>query len=68
LPLSVKRGGGFCARVNGLAQALGAIRFPLAVGYVTVSQLAAEGSAIGTIVLGGTLFVVSISTGAIPEP
>jgi hypothetical protein len=55
-------------QVHGLAQALDAIRFPLAGGYVTVSQLAAEGTAIGTIVLGGTLFRVSISMGTIPEP
>jgi len=36
-------------------------------GYVTISQLAAEGTAIGTITLGGTLFRVSISTGPIPD-
>jgi hypothetical protein len=54
-------------RVHGLGQALGAIRFPLQGGYVTVSQLAAEGTAIGTIVLGGTLFSVSISLGEIPK-
>jgi hypothetical protein len=53
-------------RVHGLAQALRAVRFPLDGGYVTVSQLAAEGRAIGTIALGGTLFHVSISQGPIP--
>lgn len=56
-------------RVNGLAQALEAIRFPLDFGYVTVSQLLAEGQAIGTITLGGVLFHVSISQGPLPgEP
>jgi hypothetical protein len=55
-------------RVNGLAQAFGAYRFPLQNGYVTVSQLATEGRAIGTITLGGTIFTVSISPGSIPEP
>lgn len=54
-------------RVHGLARALGAYRFPLERGYVTVSQLAIEGQAIGTIFLGGILFRVSISTGQIPE-
>jgi len=56
-------------RVNGLAQALEAIRFPLDFGYVTVSQLLAEGQAIGTITLGGVLFHVSSSQGPLPgEP
>jgi hypothetical protein len=54
-------------RVHGLAEALGAYRFPLTNGYVTVSQLAGEGAAIGTITLGGVLFYVSISQGAIPQ-
>ncbi|MEO6601804.1 MAG: hypothetical protein ABIQ16_18140 [Polyangiaceae bacterium] len=54
-------------RVVGLEQAIAALRFPLNFGYVTVSQLAAEGQAIGTIVLGATLFRVSLSLGAMPE-
>jgi len=54
-------------RVHGIANALGAIKFPLQCGYVTVSQLATEGLAIGTITLGGTLFYVSISLGPIPK-
>jgi hypothetical protein len=54
-------------RVHGLAKALGAIKFPLQGGYVTVSQLASEGLAIGTIILGGTLFHVSMSLGSIPS-
>jgi hypothetical protein len=53
-------------RMNGLGQALRAYRFPTQAGYVTVSQLAAEGQAIGTITLGGTLFYVSISSGPMP--
>ncbi len=50
-------------RVHGVASALEAIRFPLRGGYVTISQLGAEGRAIGTITLGGTLFHVSLSSG-----
>lgn len=53
-------------RVNGLAAALRAYRFPLYNGYVTVSQIAGEGQAIGTIMLGGALFYVSISLGPMP--
>jgi hypothetical protein len=54
-------------RMHGLDRALAAYRFPLAGGYVTVSQLAGEGQAIGTIVLGATLLQVSISTGPLPQ-
>ena len=43
-------------RINGLAQAIEALRFPLDGGYVVVSQLVAEGQAIGSIVLGGFTF------------
>jgi len=52
-------------RVHGLASAMGAMKFPLQAGYVTVSQLAAEGRALGTITLGGAIFHVSISFGII---
>ena len=45
----------------GLARALGAVKFPLQGGYVTVSELAAEGMSIGTITLGGSVFRVSIA-------
>lgn len=55
-------------RVHGLVKAIGAFRFPITEGYVTISQLTAEGQAIGTIVLGGTLFYVSISRGLIRTP
>lgn len=54
-------------RVHGFAKALGALRFPLSNGYVTISQLAGEGVAIGAITLGGVLFHVSISQGAIRQ-
>ncbi|MGD8642523.1 MAG: hypothetical protein PVG89_17950, partial [Gammaproteobacteria bacterium] len=54
-------------RVHGLARALGAYRFPLKGGYVTISQLATEGKAIGTITLGGILFNVSITQGPLPK-
>jgi hypothetical protein len=53
-------------RVNGLAAGLRAYRFPLDGGYLTVSQAATEGAGIGTIVLGGTLFQVTISQGPMP--
>jgi hypothetical protein len=53
-------------RVNGLIAGLRALRFPLDRGYVTVSQLTGEGSTIGTIIVGGTRFHVSISLGAVP--
>lgn len=52
-------------RVHGLEKALGAYRFPINGGYVTVAQLASEGHAIGTITLGGVLFYVSVSQGPI---
>jgi len=50
-------------RVHGLGKALGAYKFPTAGPdpYVTISQLAGEGLAIGTITLGGMLFHVSLS-------
>ena len=54
-------------RVNGLLEAVAALRFPLTNGYVTVSQLVSEGTAIGTIVVGGTTLKVSVSVGQIPE-
>lgn len=54
-------------RVNGLAAGLRAWRFALRFGYVTISQVAVEGRAVGTIVLGGTTFHVWISLGAIPS-
>jgi len=54
-------------KVYGLAKALEAFRFPINAGYMTVSQMATEGIAIGTITLGGTLFRVSISLGAMPN-
>jgi hypothetical protein len=47
-------------RVNGLARALAAYRFPIAYGYVAVSEITAEGIAVGTISLGGTILVVTI--------
>jgi len=53
-------------KVHGLESALGAFRFPIKNGYVTVSRLTAEGLSIGTITLGGTLFYVTISSGPIP--
>lgn len=54
-------------RANGLAEAVKQWRFPLDRGYVTVSEVAREGQAIGTIVLGGVLLYVSVSVGPMPE-
>ncbi len=53
-------------RVNGLADALAAYRFPIKGGYVTVSQLQTESVAIGSIVVGGALLHVSVTVGSIP--
>jgi hypothetical protein len=50
-------------RVHGLSKILVGIRFPIQGGYVTVSQLATEGIAIGNITVGGTLFTVRIVKG-----
>jgi hypothetical protein len=55
-------------RVHGLVRAFAAYRFPLTEGYVTISTMAAEGAAIGTIALGGVLLRVSISSGPIRQP
>jgi hypothetical protein len=52
-------------KVRGLLPALKAVTFPIGpppYGYVTLSQLASEGAAIGSIMLGGTLFHVGISS------
>ncbi|WPH12103.1 hypothetical protein [Variovorax paradoxus] len=54
-------------KVHGLAQALGAYRFPIQNGYVTVSQLAVEGMYIGRILIGGSSFWVGVSGGQIPN-
>jgi hypothetical protein len=54
-------------RVHGLAQAVEALRFPLQGGYVVVSQIVAEGAAIGTIVVGNVTFQVSLALGDMPE-
>lgn len=52
-------------RVRGLGAALKGITFPIGpppYGYVTISQLASEGLAIGAIVVGGDLFRVHFLT------
>ena len=54
-------------RVHGFGRAIAALRFPLTGGYVTVSELVAEGQVIGAIVLGGTQLRVSVSRGPIPR-
>ena len=50
-------------RVNGLDGILVGIRFPLQGGYVTISQMAAEGTAIGNITIGGAMFTVHVTEG-----
>ena len=47
-------------RVYGLEKILVGIRFPIDGGYVTVSQVATEGVAIGNITISGALFTVRI--------
>lgn len=54
-------------RVNGFGAALRALRFPLQGGYATVSQLAAEGLAIGAVSLGSGLLYVTISLRPMPR-
>lgn len=53
-------------RMHGLDKALTAYRFPIDHGYVTVSKLAAEGTMVGTIMLAGTKFYVSMTSACIP--
>lgn len=50
-------------RVRGLQGLVIGIRFPLQGGYVTVSQMAAEGTAIGNIAVGGAIFTVHVAEG-----
>lgn len=52
--------------VNGFGSAIEAFRFPISGGYVVVSQLFAEGQAVGAIAFGGSIFQVSIAPGNIP--
>lgn len=54
-------------RMQGLSQAIAALRFPLQNGYLTASELVTEGMAIGTIVVGGALVKVSVSHGPMPR-
>jgi len=49
--------------VQGIREALLAFRFPIQGGYVTVSQLGAEGTAIGTITVGSMVFNVTVVQG-----
>ena len=51
-------------RVCGLGEVVSAIRFPIQGGYVTVSQLASEGVAIGNILVGGQFFQVYVTEGS----
>jgi hypothetical protein len=55
-------------RVNGLEKMLIGVRFPIDGGYVTMSQLASEGIAIGNIILGGMNFTVFVADGDLPQP
>ncbi len=48
-------------RVQGLQGAIVGLRFPLQGGYVTISQMGAEGTAIGNIAVGGAIFTVHVA-------
>ena len=50
-------------RARGLQNILVGIRFPLTGGYVTITQMVSEGTAIGNIILGATRFTVYVQTG-----
>ncbi len=53
-------------RSRGLDKGLAAYRFPIDHGYVTVADLVSEGTLIGTIILSGTKFYVSLTSGSLP--
>jgi len=50
--------------VNGIRSVLAGVRFPVANGYVTLQELATEGSAIGTITVGAQRFSVQFVPGS----
>ena len=50
-------------RVNGFRGIITGVRLPLGPNYVSISQLGAEGTAIGAIVVGGQRFTVSLMGG-----
>jgi hypothetical protein len=50
-------------RVRGLQEILVGIRFPVQDGYVSVSQIATEGTAIGNITISGGIFTVWVTEG-----
>jgi hypothetical protein len=50
-------------RVFGIQRAIVGIKFPLDGGYITISQMAAEGFAIGNIIVGGARFTVYVAYG-----
>jgi hypothetical protein len=50
-------------RAYGFGSVLKGISFPISGGYVTLSELGAEGVAIGNILVGGTVFQVVVSDG-----
>ncbi len=50
-------------RVHGMQNILVGIRFPVAGGYITISQMTSEGVALGNIILGGARFTVYLQTG-----
>lgn len=53
-------------KANGVLSSFKAIYFPIAEGYVTLSQVINEGNVIGTLTLAGQRIYVIISTGKIP--
>lgn len=54
-------------RVYGLQNILVGIRFPIQGGYITISQIASEGIAIGNITIGGLRFTVYFRQGVFNE-
>jgi hypothetical protein len=48
-------------KVQGIREAISGISFPVTHGYVTISDLSAEGIAIGTIIVNGTMYRVFIN-------
>ncbi len=51
-------------RVHGLQNILVGIRFPIAEGYITISQLTSEGIAIGNILIGGMNVTIYLQIGS----
>lgn len=51
-------------KVHGLKKVIVGIRFPISHGYLTISELVAEGIAIGNIIVSGTIYKVYVNHGS----